>query len=67
MTRVRALLHDARKGVRRLARAVSGEPDDVKHLLEMAYGKRGRVMHVLARARAAVRLYCGAARSHAQP
>ena len=50
-TRVRHLLHDARKSVRRLGRAVSGEPDDVKYLLELAYGKRGRVQHVLQRAR----------------
>jgi hypothetical protein len=35
---VRALLHDGRKGVRRLARALSGEPDDVRYLLELSYG-----------------------------
>ena len=60
-TRVRALLHDARKGVRRLARAAAGEPADVRHLLELAYGKRGRMMHVLARARNLVRLLRGCA------
>ena len=59
-TRVRALLHDGRKGVRRLARAAAGEPADVRRLLELAYGKRGRMMHMLARARAMVRL-CHAA------
>ena len=53
---MRALLHDGRKGVRRLARAASGERADVRYLLELAYGKRGRMMHVLARARTMVRL-----------
>ncbi len=54
-TRVRHLLRDARQSVRRLARALSGEPDDVRHLLELAYGKRGRVAHVLTRARQTAR------------
>jgi hypothetical protein len=62
VTRVRSLLHDARKSVRRLARAVAGEPADVRHLLELAYGKRGRMMHVLARARQLVRPYRGGRR-----
>ena len=53
--RVQQLLHDARKGVRRLAAAAQGEPAHLRAVLEFAYGRRGRVVHVMKRARHLVR------------
>jgi len=53
--RVKHLLHEARKAARRLAGAVRGEDEHLRALLQLAYGLRGRVMHVQQRARALVR------------